>query len=132
VTLITSAGTAPAQADPLRVDGEKPPVHSWHSPTHLKRSLRRGRFSFANCSAALRSSSGSVRCIKHNYPDHHDKSERQKRGQRHKFAPRRQIMDRVIEHICDGHHSGSVTITASPITAPSEGSAVHSVNLGPL
>src|SRR5262252_8872561 len=49
------------------------------SATHLKRSLRRGRHSFANCSVALRSSSGSVRCIKHNYPDHRDKSERQKR-----------------------------------------------------
>ena len=36
---------------------------------------------------ALRSSSGSVRCIKHDYPDHHDKSERQKRGQRHELLP---------------------------------------------
>jgi hypothetical protein len=40
---------------------------------------------FANCSVALRSSSGSVRCIKHNYSDDRDKSERQKRGQRHKL-----------------------------------------------
>ena len=33
---------------------------------------------------------GSVRCIKHNYPDHRDKSERQKRGQRHiRAGPRR-------------------------------------------
>ena len=46
-----------------------------------------GHYSFANCSVALRSSSGSVRCIKHNYPDHHDKSERQKRGQRHELLP---------------------------------------------
>ena len=36
---------------------------------------------------ALRSSSGSVRYIKHNYPDQRDKSERQKRGQRHKLLP---------------------------------------------
>ena len=30
---------------------------------------------------------GSVRCIKHNYPDHRDKSERQKRRQRHRLLP---------------------------------------------
>jgi hypothetical protein len=29
----------------------------------------------------------SVRCIKHNYPDHHDKSERHKRGQRYELLP---------------------------------------------
>ena len=34
---------------------------------------------------ALRSSSGSVRCIKHNYPDQRDKSERYESGQRHKL-----------------------------------------------
>jgi hypothetical protein len=47
----------------------------------------RKRLSFANCSAALRSSSGSVRCIKHNNPDHRDKSEGHKRGQRHELLP---------------------------------------------
>jgi len=46
-----------------------------------------GPFSFANCSVALRSSSGSVRCIKHNHPDHRDKSEGHKRGPRHELLP---------------------------------------------
>jgi len=32
-------------------------------------------------------SSGSVRCIKHNNPDHRDKSEAHKRGQRHELLP---------------------------------------------
>jgi len=34
-----------------------------------------------------RSSSGSVRYIKHNYPDQRDKSERHKRGQGHSLLP---------------------------------------------
>ena len=34
-----------------------------------------------------RSSSGSVRYIKHNYPDQRDKSERHKRGQGHHLLP---------------------------------------------
>ena len=50
-----------------------------------------GPFSFANCSVALRSSSGSVRCIKHNYPDHRDKSEGHKRGPRHELLPIRTV-----------------------------------------
>ena len=41
----------------------------------------------AYCSVSLRSNSGSVHCIKHNYPDHRDKSERKKRGQRHRLLP---------------------------------------------
>jgi hypothetical protein len=32
-------------------------------------------------------SSGSVRCVKHNYPDQRDKSEGHKRGQRHELLP---------------------------------------------
>ena len=63
-------------------------VRSSRSRIELVRGpLPLGRVSYANCSVALRSSSGSVRCIKHNYPDHHDKSEGQKRGQRHKLLP---------------------------------------------
>jgi hypothetical protein len=49
--------------------------------------LEREQLSLANVRPVLRSSSGSVRCIKHDNPDHRDKSERQKRGQRHELLP---------------------------------------------
>jgi hypothetical protein len=48
-------------------------------------------------------SSGSVRCIKHNNPDHRDKSEAHKRGQRHELLPVG-VMDRATQFICDGRH----------------------------
>jgi len=77
------------------------------------------------------SSSGSVRCIKHNYPDHRDKSEGHKRGQRHELLP---IGDYAVP---------SPNISVTLITAPSQDQCfaltappfptVHIVpNLGPL
>ena len=41
-----------------------------------------------------RSNADSVRCKKHSYPDQRDKSERHKRGPRHKLPPSR-TMDRL-------------------------------------
>ena len=42
---------------------------------------------------------GSVRCIKHNYPDHRDQSERQKRGQRPKLLPGVGIYSSVTQYL---------------------------------
>ena len=67
---------------------------------------RAGPFSSANCSVALRSSSGSVRCIKHNYPDHRDKSKGHNRGQRHEPLP-------VV-----GLWSASPNLSVTTVTAP--------------
>src|SRR6516165_8986627 len=61
---------------------------------------------FANSSVALRSSSGSVHCTKHNYPDHRDKSEWHKRGQRHFCSPQ-------------GLWTASPNISVTTVTAPS-------------
>src|SRR6516225_11744501 len=55
---------------------------------------------------------GSVRCIKHHYPDHRDKSERQKRGQRHKLLPVGGLCSTAAQYICDGHHSSLPRISA--------------------
>jgi hypothetical protein len=60
-------------------------VRSSRSRTELVRPLPLGRFSFADCLFAPRSNARSVHCVKHNYPDQRDKSERHKRGQRHKL-----------------------------------------------
>src|SRR5215469_1713474 len=89
---------------------------------------------FANSSVALRSSSGSVHCTKHNYPDHRDKSERHKRGPRHELLP--------VVGLWTKPPNLSVTTVTAPFrdqcffrhrtVAPRRCHDYHSFNLGPL
>jgi hypothetical protein len=81
--------------------------------------FRRGRFSFANCSVALGSSSGSVHCIKYSYPDQCDESERHKRGQRHRLY-RSQVL--FSAPLCRTHWvSGPMTSATAPAACPLSG-----------
>jgi len=104
-----------------------------HNRPALRTCLQEWPLSFANCSVALRSSSGSVRCIKHHYPDHRDKSERQKRGQRHKLLPVGGLCSTAAQYICDGHHSSLPRISALfSLHCPSPAVQYLQCDLGPL
>ena len=104
------------------------------NPATPPRPVKAGPLYFANCSVALRSSSGSVHCTKHNYPDDRDKSEGHKRGPRHELLP--------VVGLWTKPPNLSVTTVTAPFrdqcffrhrtVAPRGCHDYHSFNLGPL